>query len=279
MRMVKPRRSFLYMPSSNARALEKARALAADGFIFDLEDAVSPALKDSAREAAMAAASSGHYGKAALVVRVNGIGTPWHDADLAACAAAKPDAVLVPKINSAAEAQSVIAKLPDVDIWCMIETPRAVLNVAEIAASHPRMTCLVAGTSDLVKDLHAAEDTQRTASLFALSQTVCAARAHGVDVLDGVHAKIGDLEGLEQACQQGRLLGFTGKTLIHPEQIATANAVFAPSPAQVAQAEKIVAAYAQAGDKGVIVVDGQMIELLHVAMAQRLLDLVKAING
>jgi citrate lyase subunit beta / citryl-CoA lyase len=277
--MVKPRRSFLYMPSSNARALEKARALDADGFIFDLEDAVSPALKELAREAAMAAVGSGHYGKATLVVRVNGIGTPWHEADLAACARAKPDAVLVPKISNAADVHAVAAVLPDVDIWCMIETPRAVLNVAEIAAAHPRMTCLVAGTSDLVKDLHAQEDTLRTASLFALSQMVCAARAHGIDVLDGVHAKIGDLAGLEQACQQGRLLGFTGKTLVHPGQIATANAVFAPSPAQVTQAEKIVAAYAQAGDKGVIVVDGQMIEVLHVAMARRTLDLVKAING
>ncbi len=277
--MVKPRRSLLYMPASNARALDKARALAADGFIFDLEDAVSPALKAEARTAAMAAVASGHYGRATIVVRVNGIGTMWHEADLAACAQARPDAVLVPKVSSVADVQSVVTKLPDTDIWCMIETPRAVLNVAEIAAAHPRMTCLVAGTSDLVKDLYAQEDTLRTASLFALSQMVCAARAAGIDVIDGVHAKIGDLDGLEAACRQGRLLGFSGKSLIHPEQIPIANAVFAPTAAQALQAEKIVAAYAQAGDKGVIVVDGQMIELLHVDMARRTLDIVKAING
>jgi citrate lyase subunit beta / citryl-CoA lyase len=279
MRMVvQARRSFLYMPSSNARALEKARDLAADGYIFDLEDAVSPAQKELARAQACAAVQSGHYGKASRVIRINGLGTAWHEADLLAVAKAKPDAVLVPKINTAAEVQTVATQLPDIDIWCMIETPRAVLNVAEIAAAHPRMTCLVAGTSDLVKDLHAEEDIMRTASLFALSQMVCAARANDIDVLDGVHSKISDLEGLERACRQGRTLGFTGKTLIHPEQIPVANDVFAPNAEQIARAEKIVAAYAQSGDKGVIVVDGQMIEILHVAMAQRLLDLVKAIN-
>jgi citrate lyase subunit beta / citryl-CoA lyase len=279
MRMVVcARRSYLYMPSSNARALEKARGLGADGYIFDLEDAVAPALKDISREQACAAVQSGHYGKAGLVVRINGLGTKWHNEDVRAVARAKPDAVLVPKINSAADVEAVATALPDIDIWCMIETPRAVLNVAEIAASHPRMTCLVAGTSDLVKDLHAQDDTPRTAALFALSQMICAARACDVDVLDGVYGQIGNLDGLEHVCEQGRTLGFTGKTLIHPEQIAVANRIFAPSAEQIARAEKIVAAYAQSSDEGVIVVDGQMIEMLHVEMAQRLLNLVKVIN-
>jgi citrate lyase subunit beta / citryl-CoA lyase len=277
--VVAARRSYLYMPASNARALEKARGLGADGYIFDLEDAVAPASKDMARSQACESVQSGHYGKAGRVIRINGLGTKWFEEDVRAIAQAKPDAVLVPKINSAADVQAVVAALPDVDIWCMIETPCAVLNVAQIAASHPRMTCLVAGTSDLVKDLHAQDDAPRTASLFALSQMVCAARAYDVDVLDGVFGNIGDLAGLEQTCLQGRTLGFTGKTLIHPEQIAIANRIFAPSAQQVARAEKIVAAYAQSGDEGVIVVDGQMIEVLHVEMAQRLLDLMKVING
>jgi citrate lyase subunit beta / citryl-CoA lyase len=277
--VVSARRSYLYMPASNARALEKARELGADGYIFDLEDAVAPALKEQARSQACAAVQSGHYGRAGRVIRINGLGTKWHDEDMRAVAQAKPDAVLVPKINSALDVQAVAAALPDVDIWCMIETPRAVLHVAEIAASHPRMTCLIAGTSDLVKDLRAEDDAPRTASLFALSQMLCAARAYNVDALDGVYGKISDLAGLEQSCQQGRTLGFTGKTLIHPEQIAVANSIFAPSAAQVVRAEKIVAAYAQSGDEGVIVVDGQMIELLHVEMAQRLLDLMKVIKG
>ncbi len=279
MRMVvRACRSYLYMPSSNARAVEKARGLGADGYIFDLEDAVAPALKNIAREQACAAVQSGHYGEAGLVIRINGLGTKWYDEDVCAVARAKPDAVLVPKISSAADVRDVAQMFPDTDIWCMIETPRAVLNVSEIAASHPRMTCLVAGTSDLVKDLHAVDDEPRTASLFALSQIVCAARAFGVDVLDGVYGKIGDLDGLERVCEQGRTLGFTGKTLIHPEQIAIANNIFSPSAEQVARAEKIVAAYALSGDEGVIVVDGQMIEMLHVEMAQRLLNLMKAIN-
>jgi citrate lyase subunit beta / citryl-CoA lyase len=277
--VTRARRSYLYMPSSNARALEKARGLGADGYIFDLEDAVAPALKAMARSQACAAVESGGYGRASLVIRINGLGTPWHDDDISAVAQVRPTAVLVPKINSAADVQSVAHALPDADIWCMIETPRAVLNVSDIAASHPRMTCLVAGTSDLVKNLYAEEDAARTASLFALSHMVCAARANDIDVLDGVYGKIGDLDGLDQVCRQGRTLGFSGKTLIHPEQIAVANRVFAPNAAQIARAEKIVAAYAQSGDKGVIVVEGQMIEELHVAMAQRTLDLVKAINN
>jgi citrate lyase subunit beta / citryl-CoA lyase len=272
------RRSYLYMPASNARALEKARGLDADGYIFDLEDAVAPALKEQARSQACAAVQSGQYGRAGLVIRINGQGTKWYDDDVRAVSVAKPDAVLIPKINCAADVQSAAAALPNVNIWCMIETPRAVLNAAEIAGSRPRMTCLVAGTSDLVKDLRAEDDAPRTASLFALSQILCAARAYDVDALDGVYGNIGDLAGLEQSCQQGRTLGFSGKTLIHPEQITTANRIFAPSAAQLARAEKIVAAYAQSGDEGVIVVDGQMIELLHVEMAQHLLDLAKVIN-
>jgi citrate lyase subunit beta / citryl-CoA lyase len=280
MRMVvRARRSYLYMPSSNARALEKARGLGADGYIFDLEDAVAPAAKDLARKQACAAVQAGGYGKAGLVIRINGPGTPWHIDDINAVAGIRPAAILVPKINTASDVLALAQALPDIDIWCMIETPRAVLNVAEIAASHPRMACLVAGTSDLVKDLYAEDDDARTASLFALSQMVCAARANDVDVLDGVYGKIGHLEGLEQVCRQGRTLGFSGKTLIHPEQIAVANTIFAPNAAQIARAEKIVAAYALSDTKGVIVVDGQMIEELHVIMAQRTLDLMKAINA
>jgi citrate lyase subunit beta/citryl-CoA lyase len=285
MPIVRPRRSALYMPGSNPRALEKARGMDADVLILDLEDAVAPAAKAEARRLVLAALAAGGFGARELVVRVNGPGTPWGDDDLAAAARSGADAVLLPKVESAeavrlAEAALRAGGAPEtLALWAMIETPRGVLAAPAIAASTPRLAALVAGTSDLVKELQARHTPGRAEVLTSLSLVVLAARAHGLCCLDGVHLDLDDQAGLEAACRQGRDLGFDGKTLIHPRTIAAANLAFAPSAAELAAARVLVAAHAEATalGKGVVVVGGRLVEALHVAAARRLLALADAI--
>ncbi|GAB3379115.1 CoA ester lyase [Spongiibacter taiwanensis] len=281
-----PRRSVLYMPGSNARALEKARSLDADVLILDLEDAVAPDQKEAAREQVKAAVLEGGYGKRQLVVRVNGFDTPWGRADIQAFATLPVSALCLPKVESAAEVHAVVQVLQsagapsELKLWAMAETPRGILRVEEVAAAHPRMAALVLGTSDLAKDLRVPHTPSREGLLFSLSRCVAAARAEGLDVFDGVHLDLDDEAGFARSCQQGVELGFDGKTLIHPKQIAPANQYFSPSAEQLARAEKIVAAWDQArqAGKGVVLVDGKLVESLHVEEAQRVMDIGRAIG-
>jgi citrate lyase subunit beta / citryl-CoA lyase len=284
---VRPRRSVLYLPGSSARALEKARALDADGVILDLEDAVAPAAKEEARRAVVAALAAGGFGRREVVVRVNGGASPWGAADLDAVARAGADAVCLPKVERAADVHAALRALvaagaPErLALWCMIETPRGVLAAAEIAASSPRVAALVAGTSDLVKDLGARHTPGRAEVLPSLGLILLAARAHGLAALDGVHLDLDDDAGLEAACAQGRELGFDGKTVIHPRQLAAANRAFAPAPAEVEAAHRVIAAHAEAerAGQGVVVVDGRLVEALHVEAARRTVALAEAIAG
>lgn len=285
MNAFRPRRSVLYMPGSNARALEKGRTLPADALILDLEDAVAPSAKDEARRLVVEAVGQGGYGPRELVVRVNGLATPWGAEDLAAAARSGADAVLLPKVEGAAEVRAAVAALEaagapaSLALWCMIETPRGVLAAAELAASSPRLACLVLGTSDLVKDLRARHTPARTEVLASLGLVLLAARAHGLAALDGVHLDLADEVGFEAACRQGRDLGFDGKTLVHPRTIEVANRVFSPAPAEVEAARRLIAAHAEAeaAGRGVVVVDGRLVEALHVAEARRLVALADAI--
>ena len=281
----RPRRSVLYMPGSNARALEKGRSLPADALILDLEDAVAPDAKETARGQIAEAVEAGGYGRRELAIRVNGLDTPWGRDDVAAAAACGPDAILLPKVETAAmvaelEALMAAAGAPErTAIWCMMETPLGMLNAQEVAGASKRVACLVMGTSDLVKDLQAAHTPQRLPVLTSLSLCILAARAYGQAILDGVHLDLQDDEGFAASCVQGKELGFDGKTLIHPKTIAAANEVFAPSAAEVEQAHKIIAAHAEAAaaGKGVVVLDGKLIENLHVEAAQRSVALAEAI--
>jgi len=282
---VRPRRSVLYMPGSNARALEKARTLPADGLILDLEDAVAPAAKAEARARVVGVLARGGYGDRETVVRVNGPSTPWGADDLAAAARSGADAVLLPKVEGAEEVRAAeraldAAGAPEsLRLWCMIETPRGVLAAPEIAAATPRLACLVAGTSDLVKDLRARHTPGRAEVLASLSLVVLAARASGLAALDGVHLDLADDAGFEAACRQGRDLGFDGKTLIHPKTIDAANRAFAPAAEEVAAARRIIDAHAEAerAGSGVVVVDGRLVEALHVEEARRTVALAEAI--
>ncbi|WP_404381206.1 CoA ester lyase [Knoellia locipacati] len=272
-----PRRSVLYMPSSNERALEKAKALAVDALILDLEDAVAPDAKESARENACAAAASGDYGKREVTIRVNGIGTQWHDADLAAAAAAGPDGIVVPKVGSADEVRSLVAALESsgaperTKLWAMIETPEAIFNVREIAAASPRLAVLVMGTNDLVKELRADHVPGRGPLVTALQLSLLAARESGIAILDGVYNDVKDAEGFAAECVQGRDFGFDGKTLIHPGQVEVCNATFAPSDEAVAEARGILEAWEAGAGSGVVTHNGRMIENLHVEIAERVL--------
>lgn len=283
--LVHPYRSVLYMPGSKERALEKARGLAADALILDLEDAVAPAEKLNARDLVAAAVRAGGYGRRKLLVRTNGFDTEWGEADLAAAAAAGPDAVLVPKVERAADIEKTAALLEAAGapehtrIWAMIETPRALLNIGAIAASHPRLEGFVAGTNDLVKDLGAAHTPDRAPLIAALGLTLLAARAEGLVCVDGVYNAFQDDAGLRAVCVQGRDMGFDGKTLIHPAQLAVTNEVFAPSEADIALAREQVAAFeaAEARGEGVAVVNGRIVENLHVVTARRLLAKAEAI--
>jgi citrate lyase subunit beta / citryl-CoA lyase len=282
--VIRPRRSVLFMPGSNARALEKAKTLPADALIFDLEDAVAPDAKDTARQMVCHAVRAGGYGKRELIIRVNALSTPWGDADLAAVATCGADAVLLPKVESSDAVQQALNILTErgapeqLAIWSMLETPRGILHAEDIAAS-PRVAALVMGTSDLTKELHARHTRERLPMLPSLGWCVLVGRAYGLAVLDGVHLDLNDDEGFEYACRQAAEMGFDGKTLIHPKTIATANRMFAPSPDDIASARKIIAAHAQATaqGKGVVVVDGRLIENLHVEEAHRLVALAGAI--
>jgi citrate lyase subunit beta/citryl-CoA lyase len=283
---VRPRRSVLYMPGANTRALEKARTLPADALIFDLEDAVAPDAKEAARANVVAAAQSKAYGKREIAIRCNGLGTPWGKSDIEAIAKSGADAVLVPKVESAAEVASVVGLLDaagapsSMAVWAMMETPKGILRADEVAGSHPRLTLFVMGTNDLVKDMRARHTPLRLPMVTALGLGMLAARAHGLTILDGVYNDIQDAEGFRAVCQQGLEMGFDGKTLIHPSQVEPCNDVFAPSAAELEMAGRIVAAFkaAQAEGKGVVTVDGRMIENLHVEQAERALALTAAIN-
>lgn len=282
----RPRRSALYMPGSNARALEKARTLAADTLILDLEDAVAPDAKALARDQIAAAVAEGGYGQRELVVRVNGLDTPWGADDLAAAAGMKIDAVLLPKVETAAMVANAITALDaaggpaNLAVWCMMETPLGMLHAEQIAFADPRVGCLVMGTSDLAKDLHAAHTPDRLPFLTSLGLCILAARAAGIAILDGVHLDLNDDGGFRRSCEQGLELGMDGKTLIHPKTIAAANAVFAPSADAVAWSRRIIAAHAEAEaeGKGVVLVDGKLIENLHVEDARRLVALAEAVD-
>lgn len=279
----RPRRSALYMPASNARALEKARGLAADVLILDLEDSVSPEAKLAAREGALTALADGGFERRELVLRVNGLSSDWGEDDLRAAAQSKADAVLLPKAESAGDIHRALALLAGFagSIWCMIETPKGVLAAADIAGASPRLGCFVLGTSDLAKDLRCAHTPDRLPLLYSLSHVLLAARAHGLACLDGVHLDLNDEAGFERACLQGREMGFDGKSLIHPKTIEAANRVFSPSEAEITQAKKICAAFdaAKAEGKGVVVVDGRLVEHLHAMEAKRILSLAEAICG
>ncbi len=285
--LLRPRRSVLYMPGANERALEKAKGLVADALILDLEDAVAPDAKVEARARVCAAATSGEYGTKEIAIRANGLDTAWHSDDLRAIAEAGPAAVVVPKINSVADVHAIEAALeaagaPDhTTIWGMLETPIAMLHAEEIATSSERLTVLVMGTNDLAKELHAEHVPGRQPLLFGLSQCLLAARLAGKVILDGVYNDIKDPDGFAAECLQGRQLGFDGKTLIHPSQLEPANAAFAPSEAEIEQARKIIAAFeeAEAEGKGVVTVDGRMIENLHVENSRRILAVAAAIEA
>jgi len=284
--MLRPRRSLLYVPGSNSRALEKARGLPADGLILDLEDAVAPDAKENARAIVATALADGGYGRRELVLRVNALDTPWGHADLTAAATMPIDAVLLPKVESADRVRLTVSLLdtlgaPErIPVWCMLETSLGILYAREIAAASPRLAALVLGTSDLTKDLHALSTRDRLPLLASRGRATLAARAHGLAILDGVHLDLSDDEGFVASCRQGRELGFDGKTLIHPKQIAPANAAFAPSAEEVAWSRRIIAAHAEAAaaGKGVVLVDGRLIETLHVENARRLVALAEEID-
>ncbi|WP_260171922.1 CoA ester lyase [Amycolatopsis bartoniae] len=281
---MKPRRSVLYMPGANERALEKAKTLPADALILDLEDAVAPDAKEAARDRVCAAASSGDYGSREVAIRVNGLDTEWHDADLRAAAQAAPAAVVVPKVNSARDVHNIERALElggapeSTKIWAMVETPVAMLHAEEIAAASDRLTVLVMGTNDLAKELHAEFVPGRAPLLGGLSLCLLAARATGKVILDGVYNDVKDVEGFEAECRQGRQFGFDGKTLIHPSQIDPCNRIFAPSAEEIEHARKVITAFEQAG-QGVVTVDGRMIENLHVEEARRVLALAETLGG
>jgi citrate lyase subunit beta/citryl-CoA lyase len=281
----RPRRSMLYMPGSNPRALDKARGLAADALIFDLEDAVAPDAKESARGVIADAVAAGGYGRRELILRTNGLDTAWGHGDLVAASRMAIQGVLLPKVESAATVRQAAAILDkagapaELAIWCMMETPMGLLHAEEIASSHPRLAGFVMGTSDLANDVHARHTPDRLPLLTGLGLCLLAARAYGLAVIDGVYLDLADDAGFAEACRQGVELGFDGKTLIHPKTIAAANAAFGPAPAEIEQARRQIAGFeaAQAEGKAVVLVDGKLVEHLHVANAKRLLALVARI--
>lgn len=282
---IRPRRSVLYMPGSNQRAMEKAKNLAADCLVLDLEDAVAPAQKAEARKLAVEAVAGGGYGRREVAIRINALDTEWGEDDLLAVAGSRAHAVCLPKVESA-EQVLVVAKTldnlrvpADMAIWAMLETPRGILQASAIAGAHPRLTVLVMGTSDLAKDLRVPHTPDRLGLLAALGASVLAARAQGLDILDGVHLDIADVEGFRAICEQGRKLGFDGKTLIHPSQIAAANEVFGPGEAAIEYAQRILAVWheAQSEGRGVALLDGKLVENLHADDARRVLAIAATI--
>jgi citrate lyase subunit beta / citryl-CoA lyase len=287
---IRPRRSVLYMPGSNARAVEKAKTLPVDGVILDLEDAVAPDAKDTARAHVMQAVRAGGFGHREVMIRLNAIDTPWFAHDFEAAIAAKPDAILVPKISTAQQIELIGTRLLDthadhhVRLWAMIETPAAIFNIRALAAeagdSESRLAGFVIGTNDLAKETRARLVPGRVPMLPWLSACVLAAHAYGIDVLDGVYNDIADAEGFAAECAQGRDMGFDGKTLIHPSQIEACNAAFSPSAEESAQARKIIAAFdrPENAGKGVVQIDGRMVERMHADIARRTVAIAEAIE-
>jgi (3S)-malyl-CoA thioesterase len=275
---MRPFRSMLYIPGSKERALDKARGLAADAIIFDLEDAVAPDAKDAARITLREELDKGGYGKRAKLVRINGFDTPWGNADIQAFRNAEIDGILLPKVNSAYDIETLADMMSDIPIWAMMETASGVLNAKQIAA-HPRLAGIVMGTNDLVKELGARPGPDRAEIQTALQMSVIAARADGVPIVDGVYNAFKDDDGLRRECEQGRDLGFDGKTLIHPAQLDIANEVFAPSAADLDLARRQIAAFDEAGARGegVAVVDGKIVENLHIVTAKALIGKADAI--
>jgi citrate lyase subunit beta/citryl-CoA lyase len=286
---IRPRRSVLYMPGSNARALEKAKALAVDAVILDLEDAVAPDAKEAARKQVVDAVKAGGFGRREVLIRVNGVDTPWHADDLAAAAHAAPDGILVPKVSDPDTLELIGRRLLDIGtdhktrVWAMIETPLAIFNILAIAAeaqdSESRLTGLVMGTNDLAKDTRARLVPGRAPMLAWLSACVAAARIYGIDILDGVYNDIGNADGFADECAQGVVFGFDGKTLIHPSQIDPCNTAFSPSADDVARARTTIAAFElpENKDKGVVSIDGRMVERMHADMARRTVAIAEAI--
>jgi len=288
---IRPRRSVLYMPGSNARALQKAKTLPCDGVILDLEDSVAPDAKEAARKQVMDAVKAGGFGRREVIVRINGVDTPWHADDLTAAAHAAPDAILVPKVSSADTLELVGRRLLDMAtdhktrVWAMIETPLAIFNILSIAAeaadSESRLAAFVMGTNDLAKDTRARLVPGRAPMLPWLATCVAAARQYGIVILDGVYNDIGNSDGFVMECQQGVDFGFDGKTLIHPNQIEPCNQAFSPTADEVAWARKMIAAFElpENKNKGVVSIDGRMVERLHAEMAKRTVAIAEAIPG
>lgn len=281
----RPRRSALYMPGANERALEKGKTVPADVLIMDVEDGVAPEAKEEARARIVAMLAGGGYGGREIGVRINGIGTRWHEDDISAFARSGADALVVPKVQSPDTVRSIAARMekagapPDMQVWCMIETARGVLSADAIAAAHPRVGALLIGSADLTKDLRARHTPDRLPLLTSIQLVVLAGRANGLTVLDSPFFDLSDDGGFAESCRQGRDLGFDGKTLLHPKTIAAANAAFGPSADEIAWAHRITAAHAAAlaEGKGVTLVDGQLVEGLHVEEAQRLVALSETI--
>ena len=285
--VARPRRSVLYIPGSNPKALAKARDLPADAIILDLEDSVAPDAKAEARDRVVATLKDGGFGGREMLIRVNGVHTPWGETDLEAAAAAAPDGVLLPKVDgpgTVMHASRILRVAPEkTRLWAMMETPHAMLNAASIAsiAADPasRLEALVLGLNDFAKETRARFAPGRAAFAPWLATCVAAARAHGCDVIDGVFNDIKDLAGFAAECRQGLEFGFDGKTLIHPTQVDICNDIFAPTPAEIAQARAIIAAFdlPENASKGVLQIDGRMVELLHAQMARRTLAIADAI--
>ncbi|MGQ0455870.1 MAG: HpcH/HpaI aldolase/citrate lyase family protein [Hyphomicrobium sp.] len=288
---LRPRRSVLYLPGDNERALEKARSLPADSIIIDLEDSVAPTNKELARARAVEAMREGGFGAREIILRVNPMETPWGMADLHAAIAAAPDAILVPKVSAPGDITGTAKVLKASDapettrLWAMIETPMGIINSREIAACAPdrdnRLACFVLGTNDLLKESRARASNQRFAVVPWLAMTLVAARAYGLDVIDGVYNDFKDETGFRAECEHGRTLGMDGKTLIHPSQVAPCNEVFSPSDDEIAWAHKIIKSFEEPENarKGVITVDGKMVERLHLVMARRVAAIAHAINA
>jgi citrate lyase subunit beta / citryl-CoA lyase len=287
---IRPRRSVLYMPGSNARALEKARTLPADCLILDLEDAVAPDAKATARQQVTDAVSAGGFGSREVIMRINGLDTAWGADDLAAAVKARPDAILIPKVSSPAQLGAIGKHLTElradqkIRVWAMMETPLAMLNAGTIAAARDaatRLAAFVMGTNDLAKETRAQILPGRAPMLPWLMTCVAAARAHAIDILDGVYNNLSDIDGFARECAEARDMGFDGKTLIHPNQIGPCNTAFSPSADEVVQAKKIIAAFdlPENKGKGVVQLDGRMVERMHADMAQRTVAIAQAIEG
>lgn len=281
MDMPRPYRSVLYIPASKERALDKARSLDVDAIIFDLEDAVTPDAKVEARDTLKAALQEGGYGARAKIIRLNGLDSAWGREDAEAMKDAAADAFLLPKVGSAADVEALAAIIgKDKDIWAMIETPMGVMKAEEIAA-HPQMKGFVAGTNDLAKELNCRFRADRLPMNTSLSMMLLAAKAHGIVAIDGVYNQFKDDEGLAAECAQGRDMGFEGKTLIHPAQVAVCNEAFSPSAEEIDLAERQIAAFeeTEASGQGVAVVDGKIVENLHVETARKILALAEAVSA